>query len=77
LDVAGALIINLILDEVLAVIVVSNFTWNFDTVSGLDVDLEDVTTRFSVFAVIVTGLDDEFNWLTDSLLLEDTWTEAK
>lgn len=66
-----------VLDEVLTIIMIINFTWNFSTILGGDLYLELITARASVLTFIVTGLDNELNWLSTCLLLEDTWTEAK
>jgi len=70
-------LVDLVLDEVLAVVVVRDLARNFLTFGGLNVNLEDVTARLSVLAFVVTGLDDELNGLANSLLLKSTGTEAE
>lgn len=66
-----------VLNEVLTIIMIGDFTGDLETIFGLDVDLEGVTSGLSVLAFIVTGLDDELNWLADGLILEDTWSKGK
>lgn len=77
LNVGRTLLLLDVLDEVLTIIVIVDLAWDLSTVLVFDDDLELITARFSVLAFIITCLNDELNWLTNSLLLEDTWTEAK
>jgi len=70
-------LVDLVLDEVLAVVVVRDLARNFLTFGGLNVNLKDVTARLSVLAFVVTGLDDELNGLANSLLLKSTGAEAE
>jgi hypothetical protein len=70
-------VIDLILNKVLTIIVIGNFIWDFDSLVGFNGDLELVATRLSVLTFIITGLDNELNWLTDGLILKDTRTISK
>jgi len=70
-------LVNLVFYKVLTIVVISNFIWNFNTSVGLNCDLEDITTRFTVLAFVVTSLNNEFNWLTNSLVFEKTWSKCK
>lgn len=67
----------MILDEVLTIVVIVDFTRNLNTFGCLDVDLEDIATRFTVLVLVVTGLNNELNGLANSLFLEDTRSESK
>jgi len=67
-DVDGAFVIDTVLDKVLAIVVVIELVGHFLTVVSLDGDLELITTGLAVLAFIVTGLNDEFNRLTNGLI---------
>lgn len=64
----GAFVIDTVLDKVLAIVVVIELVGHFLTVVSLDGDLELITTGLAVLAFIVTGLNDEFNRLTNGLI---------
>lgn len=51
--------------------------WDLSAVVSLDSDLELITTRLTVLAFVVTGLDHKLNWLANSLILEETRSEAQ
>lgn len=60
--------IDTVLDKVLAIVVVIELVGHFLTVVSLYGDLELITTGLAVLAFIVTGLNDEFNRLTNGLI---------
>jgi len=72
-----ALLFNHILDEVLAVVIVSDLTRDFFLVSCLDFNEESIETGLAVFTKVVSGLNDEFNWFSNSLIFQDTKAECK
>jgi len=72
-----ALLFNTVLDEVLAVIIVSNLTRNFLLVGSHNFHEESVESRLTVFTEVVSGLDNEFNRLSNSLFFQDTKAECK
>jgi hypothetical protein len=76
-DVHVALLVNLVLNEVLTVIVVTDLAGDFDTLVSLDHNLEDITTGLTVLAFVVSCLDDKFDGLTNSLISKNTWTKAE
>lgn len=69
--------IDTVLDKVLAIVVVIELVGHFLTVVSLYGDLELITTGLAVLAFIVTGLNDEFNRLTNGLIFQKTWSETK
>jgi hypothetical protein len=76
-DVYGALFVNLVLDEVLAIVVVVNLAGNLNTLGGLDVHLENVATRFTVLVLVVTSLNNKLNGLANGLVFQNTGAKGK
>jgi len=72
-----ALLLNRVLDEVLAIVIVSDLTGNFLLVGSLDFHVESVKSRLAVFTEVVSGLDNELNGLSNSLLFQDTKAESE
>jgi len=72
-----ALLLNRVLDEVLAIVIVSDLTGNFLLVGSLDFHVESVESRLAVFAEVVSGLDNELDRLSNSLLFKDTKAESE
>jgi hypothetical protein len=66
-------------DRVLTIILVDDFAREFflHLIVGLDAYLEIITSRCTVFAVIVTCLDEEFNRLVYSHFLHETTSKTE
>jgi hypothetical protein len=71
--------IDLILDKVLAIVHILDFTRDFFLflVGCLNCNHKSFSTRFPIFTIIISGLDHEFNWLADGLLFKKTGTKGK
>lgn len=78
MDVGVAFLLDAVLHEVLTVVVIANFVWNLSACFSVsNLDREGVATGLAVLTFIVTGLNNELNWLTNCLLLQHTLTVAK
>lgn len=66
-------------DRVLTIILVDDFAREFflHLIVGLDADLEIIASRCTVFAVIVTCLDEEFNRLVNGHFLHETTSKTE
>ena len=79
LDVNINFSIDLVLDEIFAVIGIDNLACDLLGLFffGLDGDLEIVTTGLTVLFLLVTGLNKELNGLADSAFTHETRTKAE
>lgn len=79
LDVNINFSVNLILDEVLAIVSINDLALNLLGLFffGLDGDLEVVTARLTVLFLLVTCLNKELDRLTDSAFSHETRAKAE
>ena len=78
LDLDLALLVNLVLDLVGAVVLIGEGVRDLGVVADLgNFDLEDVETGLSVLTEVVTSLDDELSRVADCRILQETRAERK
>ncbi len=69
--------LNSVGNEVLAIIVISDFARYLSTSVSLNGNLENIATRLSVETFVVTSLNHELYWFANCLLLKKAWAKAE